>query len=471
MYFKIKSNILFRQYDEYGYITDNSEFGYRMLDDSSKVVGDKYVSQSGAVILGALSKKPQHVDSIVKKLLDIFVDVEFAELKLDVVDFLLQLVDCGYLSYGETAEECNLDNTVRQECVRDGDVMKINDCSKEFTASSNSLRSVHIEIVSKCNERCVHCYIPHKYKVEEMDSALFYKIVEEARKLNVVNVTLSGGEPLLHKDILKFMAKCRELDFSVNVLTNLTLLTDDIITEMRRNPLLSVQTSLYSMEPCVHDSITGVSGSFIKTKEGLMKLLSVGVPLQISCPIMKQNKDSFTEVIKWGDNNNIGVSPDYVIFAAYDHSNDNLLNRLSLEEVGEAIDKQLSVEYVDAMRETASKKYLIPEDAPICSICKDNLCVSADGNVFPCVGWQENTLGNLKYQTIGDIWKFSEKIKFLRSIKRSMFPKCMSCEDRGYCNICMRCNDNENSDAFKVSDFYCKTASLIHNKMNSFSTI
>ena len=84
------------------------------------------------------------------------------------------------------------------------------------------------------------------------------------------------------------------------------------------------------MDPSVHDSITKVKGSFDKTKNGVLKLLSAGIPLQISCPIMKQNKDSFIDVVKWGNKNNIAVLVDYVIFAAYDNSNCNLINRLSL---------------------------------------------------------------------------------------------------------------------------------------------
>ena len=471
MYFKIKNNIMFRQYDGYGYITDNSMFGYRMLNDDTGVIGEKYVSQSGAVMLSMLSKIPQHIDVIVRKLLDIFVDVEYDELKKDTIEFLLQFVHDGYLSYGETEASCNYCDTVKLSDVNNTEVssvVKIENCSKNVFYQNDFLRSIHIEIASECNERCVHCYIPHECKTETIDSALFYKIIEEGRNLNIVNVTLSGGEPLLHKDILRFLAKCRELDLSVNILTNLTLLTDEIIAEMIRNPLLSVQTSLYSMVPSVHDSITKVKGSFEKTKEGILKLLSVDIPLQISCPVMKQNKDSFMDVLKWGSKNNIAVSPDYVIFAAYDHSNKNLLNRLSLEEVGEIVEKQLNVEYVDMLREIAKEKNALTGEDPICSICRYNFCVSAEGDVFPCVGWQTNTMGNLKYQTIKEILESSDEIKRLRTIKRDSFPKCVTCKDRGYCTVCMMSNWNENNDAFMVNDFHCKVASIIHSKVDSF---
>lgn len=58
MYYKIKDNIMFRRYKEYGYITDNSLFGYKLLDDVRLFPGEKYVSDSGAVMLECLSKTP-----------------------------------------------------------------------------------------------------------------------------------------------------------------------------------------------------------------------------------------------------------------------------------------------------------------------------------------------------------------------------------------------------------------------------
>ena len=58
----------------------------------------------------------------------------------------------------------------------------------------------------------------------------------------------------------------------------------------------------------------------------------------------------------------------------------------------------------------------------------------------------------------------------MRQIKRERFPKCVVCKDRGYCTVCMMSNANENSDgdAFRVNDFHCKVASLIHDKIDSY---
>lgn len=474
MYFKQREDVLFRQYDEYGYITDNSEFGYRMLNDNRPSRGEKFVSQSGAVMLSTLSRRPRHIDDIVDELANIFIGVDCDTLKEDTIEFFQYFLKEGYLSFGETLEECvDIDFNVESEKTKEGQsaiASGTDDCVKSMFKQNEFLRSIHIEIANACNERCVHCYIPHEYKTNIMDSDLFYKIIEDGRKMNIIHVTLSGGEPLLHKDIIKFLARCRELDLSVNVLSNLTVLTDEIIAEMKKNPLLSVQTSIYSMDEEVHDSITKLKGSLEKTINGLEKLYSVGIPLQISCPVMKQNKESFVDVIKWGSEHNIAVAVEPVIFASYDHTGSNLSNRLSIEEIGRAIDLELGEGYADSLRETAAeKKSMIAED-PICSICRYSFCVSVTGDVYPCVGWQTNVLGNLEGQLLQDIWKNSEKIKCLRKIKRKEFPKCVSCEDRGYCTVCMMSNSNENSDgdAFRIHDFHCSVAAMIHKKVDEY---
>ena len=81
MYYKLKNDVVFRQYQGHGYLTDNSEFGYRMLNDSRRILGEKYVSASGAVMLSMLSKTRRSIDEVVKALSQVFVCVEDETLK------------------------------------------------------------------------------------------------------------------------------------------------------------------------------------------------------------------------------------------------------------------------------------------------------------------------------------------------------------------------------------------------------
>lgn len=67
MFFKQKSNIIFRNYESFGYITDNRNFGYKQTDDNKNNIGDKILSESGAVFFSVLGRKPQTLDDLAKK--------------------------------------------------------------------------------------------------------------------------------------------------------------------------------------------------------------------------------------------------------------------------------------------------------------------------------------------------------------------------------------------------------------------
>lgn len=424
-------------------------------------------------MLSTLDHFPKHIDDIVEELSRVFIGVDRDTLKEDTIEFLQYLVDEGYLSFGETLERClDIEIQSNETSTRNSTSVPVNsdECVKNLFKTNEFLRSIHIEIANACNERCVHCYIPHEHKNKVMNSSLFYNILEDGRKMNIIHVTLSGGEPLLHKDIIGFLDMCRKQDLSVNILSNLTVLTEEIVSEMVKNPLLSVQTSLYSMDARVHDSITNLPGSLEKTIRGLERLQAAGIPLQISCPVMKQNKDCFVDVIRWGKDHNIAVAVEPVIFASYDHTCSNLLNRLTLEEISKAIDLELGEGYAEPLLSTAKEKEALIGEDPICSICRYSFCVSVTGDVYPCVGWQTNVLGNLATQTLEEIWNNSEQIKCLRQVKRKDFPKCVNCEDRGYCTICMMSNSNENpdGDAFKINEFHCHVAAITHKKVGAY---
>lgn len=100
VFYKIRNDVLFRRYDHHGYIADNSEYGYRFLDDTSSRPGETFVSESGAVMLSTLSNSPRDIESIVDDLMRIFRGVGRDDLKLDVVEFFHSLVEKGYLSEG-----------------------------------------------------------------------------------------------------------------------------------------------------------------------------------------------------------------------------------------------------------------------------------------------------------------------------------------------------------------------------------
>lgn len=477
MYFKQKSNVIFRNYESFGYITDNRNFGYKQTNNNENHIGDKIVSESGAVFLSVLSRKPQTLDELAIKIKEQFNDADIETLKNDALEFYCMLETDGFIVSGKTIHECEekdikfsykkLETEIAKKDVSINRIHQENSTQEffeDYFKGKPQLTNLHIEITSKCNERCIHCYIPHNYKISHMEPDLFYDVLKQCKEMRLLHLTLSGGEPMLHKNFCDFLSRCKEYDFSVSVLSNLTLLDDDIIKEMKENPLLGVQVSLYSMDSQIHDEITQMKGSFEKTKNAILKLVENDIPVQISCSILKQNKDNYNEVIKWAEKHNIHAGEDYGIIAKYNHTTQNLSCRLSINEIKEVIEEKVinDSKYLEQIeKEAEKKKYSSPNDF-VCSVCNSSICIADNGNVYPCAGWQDYILGNIKETSFNDIWENAEKVQYLRGLRKKDFPKCIQCADKEFCTMCMVRNANENptGDPLVVNEFFCNIAKL-----------
>lgn len=466
MYYQRNANILFRDFGDFGYLSDNRNFGYKTANDTEPEIGDRILSKTGTIFVSFLQYTPQSLDELSEKIASVFKDVQISEIKQDARMFFDELSREGFISSGTSVDSCLMagKHTSSASSIITAKTTSTQEFMDSYFAGTPWLSSLHIEITGKCNERCIHCYIPHENKIRSMPSSLFQSILKQCIDMNLLHISISGGEPMLHDHFILFLKACRENNFSVNVLSNLTLLTDEIITEMKRNPLLSVQTSLYAVDPTIHDAITCMPGSCEKTKASILKLIENNIPIQISCPIMKQNLDHYEHVVQWGHDHNINVNSDYVIIARYDHSDQNLSCRLSIEDIERIMEKEAlsDPEYVKTIKsEAESKRSVSPEDS-ICSVCNSSLCISETGNVYPCAGWQDYSLGNANKSSLQEIWLNSPRVIFLRELKQKDFSACEHCSDKLYCTPCLVRNANEssNGDPCEVNKFFCQTARL-----------
>jgi|SRR5690554_1241097 len=112
--------------------------------------------------------------------------------------------------------------------------------------------------------------------------------------------------------------------------------------------------------------------------------------------------------------------------------------------------------------EFAVKKRNITENDFVCTVCRSTISVSDNGNVYPCEGWQDYIVGNLKETSLKDIWENSEKVQYLRALRYRDFTKCIQCSDKEFCTMCLVRNANENpqGDPLVVNEFFCKIAKL-----------
>ncbi|MDD3803533.1 MAG: radical SAM protein [bacterium] len=306
-------------------------------------------NESGGVFLSFITRESKEKGVIISEISEVFKNVSRETVETDFDEFVKDLEEDKFIITGENLKELNDKEVVFSYDMKNPktitrsykDLMKDNDDSIKSTQeilykyleNDTRLFSIQLELTSKCNERCVHCYIPHALKLDTLPLDTILKVLDEAKEMGLLHVILSGGEPLLHPNIKEIIEHCRKNDFVINILTNATLITDDLIKIFKKNNLDFVQVSVYSMGEEEHDSITQVKGSFKKTVENIGKMIENDIPIQISCPILKQNYKSYKNVLKWAENLKVNANTDFIIAAQTDLSKDNLRNRISSEEV------------------------------------------------------------------------------------------------------------------------------------------
>jgi len=70
-YYRINQQVLFRNFGDFGYITDNRNFGYNFIGNDF-ILGDEIISETGADIISCLEKKPLSIDEIMHKVVESF---------------------------------------------------------------------------------------------------------------------------------------------------------------------------------------------------------------------------------------------------------------------------------------------------------------------------------------------------------------------------------------------------------------
>ena len=460
-------------------IYDNCELGY-ISNQLTKY--DRTYNESGAVFLSQISRQPKDIRTIVDNISSIYSEVDSKTIANDFMSFVEELSESQFVVMGESLEELDQKDLAFSYSSNSPKTFtdyypqktkqKVQRDTEEFFLRHDQrkprLASLQFELTSRCNERCIHCYIPNGKKNAGFDMSFerFKYILDQYAEMGGLQVTLSGGEALMNKDIVKMLWYCREKDMQISLLTNLISLKKELIPILKDVNLSLIQVSLYSMDAEKHDSITTVKGSFEKTKTAIEKLHNADIPVQISCPIMKANKDGYDEVMKYAQRLRMKAQTDYIMMAQADLNTSNLANRISIEETEKVI-RDIMENDVDYQTETLAQEPLssISEEEfaemSLCGAGLNDLCVTVNGDIYPCAGWQGFVVGNVFRESLKEIWEHSPKLEQIRMIKQKDFPKCLKCEARDFCNMCLVRNYNESGgDMFKINEHFCKVAFL-----------
>lgn len=395
----------------------------------------------------------------------------------EVEEFIKELERLWFIVIGKNDDELNNNEHLFSYLDKDSIEQLFNNDYQPVTVDTPDnpwLKSIQIEITSLCNERCLHCYIPGENKTHGrmMSTEDAIKIINQFADMQGLRITFSGGEPFLHRDIFKILKHSRDKDLMIFIQSNISTINDEDIQMLRKLNVFNIQVSLYSIEECVHDRITGVKGSWKRTKENLEKMVANHIPVMISCPMMKQNSHGYVELQNYAQSLGIFCYVDYVLLAQHNFCTGNLETRLSLEETGSLIEQILDNDSSFKSKIASLKSLEDLDKTPFaqrflkCAILRNSICISVDGNAYPCPAWQGMVVANAFYHPLTSIWLNNEKVLALRNINKDNFLKCRQCNLKNFCDMCIVYNYNENKgNMFHVCNRFCETAALLRKKI------
>ena len=293
---------------------------------------------------------------------------------------------------------------------------------------------VHLDLTWRCNERCVHCYLDHD-GAGEMTFAEIDALLGELADAGVFFLTLSGGEPLVRKDLFDIVRRARELTFNIKLKTNAILIREREAGLIRELGIESVQVSIYSHRAAVHDAITKVRGSLARSLQAIRFMVAQGLKVTIAHVMMRANRGDYPAVRTLARDVGAAFTIDPTITP---HINgDRSLLALNIPR--------------DELRAVMRDPALIDNPAPHCAppppVTADDLdgvpcgaghssCyISPSGDVYPCVQFPLPS-GNIRRQRFIDIWSNSPQLAEVRSIRVRDLPVCSTCAHAGTCSRC-----------------------------------
>lgn len=320
-----------------------------------------------------------------------------------------------------------------------------------FTSTHPPLNKVYWVATNRCNLRCGFCYNSgNDYGYSpELSTKEVIELIDQLASMGVLEVIVTGGEPLLRSDILNILTYMRSKNLGVKVYTNGLLVDYNTAKFFESIGISMVQVSLHASNPYVQDRITGKKGSFIKAKEGIENLRSCNVPVTIS---MTCYDDNVKEVIPLGNM----VRKD---FPGTKFDATPVMGRLD-------INSKEYLQILDACAEAflrfgdiwADKNQLTeilpPGSISSCGAGIHSCCILADGRITLCplLNDDSKTEGNIRDQSLLAIWQNSPTFSRLRTMSLENISPCNTCISQRSCRGGCRARAYFSSGDYFTSD-------------------
>ncbi len=327
------------------------------------------------------------------------------------------------------------------------------------SAVMKSPRSVDVEITTSCNLRCAYCsHFSGPGDVEaDLPLAAWLRFFAELRRLAVMTVTLSGGEPFHRPDLREVIHGIVTNRMRFSVLSNGTLIDPDTAAFLASTGRCNhVQVSIDGAIDITHDAFRG-EGNFRKAIQGIRNLRQCNVPVTVRVTIHRKNVRELEAVArllleeiglpsfstnsasplglcrKNAAQTQLTVAERSLAMETLLRLDERYGGRISAT-AGPLAEGHAWREMVEAHRKgerMADRGFLTGCNGP-----RQTIAVRADGAIVPCLQLGHMVLGTITADDLGDVWRNHPDLRTLRArpeIPLASFAFCRDCTYRDFC--------------------------------------
>lgn len=292
------------------------------------------------------------------------------------------------------------------------------------------------ELTHRCPLQCSYCSNPIRLEApeNELSTAEWLDVLDQAADLGVLHIHLSGGEPTLRPDLPAIVERAAKLGLYTNLITAAVTLTRDGLATLVSAGLDHVQISVQDASPEAADRIAAVKRGHMRKLEVAGWVRELGLALTINAPVHRQNLDNLAAIISLAE----GLGAGRVEIAHVQYYGWALLNRAALMPTREQVLRSIAL--VESERQRLKGRMVIDFVAPDYFAARPKPCmggwgrgslnVTPTGRVLPCHAAEtipDLAFDNVRDRSLRDIWLNSAAFTRFRGTAWMPEP-CRSCE-------------------------------------------
>ncbi len=275
-----------------------------------------------------------------------------------------------------------------------------------------------------CNLKCQHCTASRfEKKGRKLTPADLRRISDEAHALGLCQFCLSGGEPLIFKDLDEVIGALQPDKFHLTMSTNGYFLTEEKARHLKAIGLDKVKISLDDYDEKLHNANRNSDGAYRKAIDAMLAAKAAGLSVVIQTVVTHQNcqTERLMRMAEFAQEH--GFTVDVLIAratGAWEGKHEVLIDESDAEFLRKAHER-----YPVLHRDTFPS-YGMDKG---CGCVHSTLHITQYGDVLPCV-YIHIAIGNIFKESLADIIKRGQSIKCFSRHN----PLCLSGEDRNFIN-------------------------------------